>query len=155
MLTGSFVFAYYATPSVTRDLNLVVPLSASDVAAIMKAFSDEFYVDPEDARTALVSQRMFNLIHLQSGIKVDFIVRKDSEYRKVEFERRRAVRFGGIDTWIVSREDLILSKLLWSQESNSETQRRDSVRGLREEHRRPRQEQSGAMGRDRDFRHRG
>jgi hypothetical protein len=74
---------------------------------------------------AVQSQRMFNLMHLQSGIKVDFIIRKNSEYRKIEFERRRAVRFGDIDTWIVSREDLILSKLLWSQESNSETQRRD------------------------------
>jgi hypothetical protein len=125
MLTGSFALAYYATPRMTRDLDLVVHLSEGDVPTIIEAFSDEFYVDPEDARAAVVSQRMFNLMHLQSAIKVDFIVRKESEYRKVEFERRRAVRFAGIDTWIVSREDLMLSKLLWSLESNSETQRRD------------------------------
>src|SRR5579872_2060829 len=34
---------------------------------------------------------MFNLMHLGSAIKVDLIVRKDSEYRRVEFERRRSV----------------------------------------------------------------
>jgi hypothetical protein len=125
MLTGSFALAYYATPRMTRDLDLVVQLSEGDVPAIIEAFSDEFYVDPDDARTAVNSRRMFNLMHLRSGIKVDFIVRKESEYRKVEFERRTAVQFGGIATWIVSREDLILSKLLWSLESNSEIQRRD------------------------------
>lgn len=31
----------------------------------------------------------------------------------------------GVKTWIVSREDLILSKLVWAKEANSELQRRD------------------------------
>ena len=39
---------------------------------IVEAFSGEFYIDPEDARTAIISRRMFNLMHLQSAINVDF-----------------------------------------------------------------------------------
>ena len=35
----------------------------------------------------------------------------------------------GADVWVVSREDLILSKLLWARDSGSELQRRD-VRSL-------------------------
>ena len=35
----------------------------------------------------------------------------------------------GITTWIASREDLILSKLVWAQDSGSEQQLRD-VRSL-------------------------
>jgi hypothetical protein len=35
------------------------------------------------------------------------IVRKNSEYRHAEFERRKSVEFAGISTWITSREDLI------------------------------------------------
>jgi hypothetical protein len=64
-------------------------------------------------------------MHLDSGIKVDFIVRKSSEYRQVEFARRRAVRLAGVSTYIVSREDLALSKLVWARDSDSELQRRD------------------------------
>jgi hypothetical protein len=60
-----------------------------------------------------------------SGVKVDLIVRKSSEFRQVEFARRRAVAIAGIRTWIVSGEDLILSKLVWALDSNSELQRRD------------------------------
>jgi hypothetical protein len=44
---------------------------------------------------------------------------------QIEFARRRAVAIAGIRTWIVSCEDLILSKLVWALESNSELQRRD------------------------------
>ena len=64
-------------------------------------------------------------MHFASGIKVDLIVRKDSEYRHVEFARRKAVDLAGVSTWIASREDLILSKLVWAREANSELQRRD------------------------------
>ena len=59
------------------------------------------------------------------AVKIDLIVRKSTAYRKLEFSRRQAVSLGGVPTWIVSREDLILSKLEWSMESVSELQRRD------------------------------
>jgi hypothetical protein len=60
-----------------------------------------------------------------STVKVDLIIRKSSEFRQVEFARRQAVAIAGTRTWIVSCEDLILSKLVWALESNSELQRRD------------------------------
>jgi len=125
MLTGSFALAYYATPRMTRDLDIVVDLREKDVERFTGAFLADFYRDPGAAREAVAAQRMFNLMHLQTGIKVDFIVRKGTEYREVEFSRRRAVSFSGGETYIVSREDLILAKLVLAAESNSEMQRRD------------------------------
>ena len=79
----------------------------------------------------VLSQRQFNLMHFNSGLKVDLIIRKAAEYRQVEFARRREVEFAGVKTWIVAREDLILSKLVWAKDSNSELQQRD-VRSLKE-----------------------
>ena len=64
-------------------------------------------------------------VHLESGVKVDFIVRKSDEFRQVEFARRKPVAIANVQTWIVSCEDLILSKLVWALQSNSELQRRD------------------------------
>jgi hypothetical protein len=52
-------------------------------------------------------------------------VRKLSEFRQLEFSRRRLVQLGHESIWIVTREDLILSKLVWSVASGSELQRRD------------------------------
>jgi hypothetical protein len=64
-------------------------------------------------------------MHLESGVKVDFIVRKSSEFRQVEFARRQPIAIAGTRTWIVSCEDLILSKLVWALDSRSELQLRD------------------------------
>ena len=132
MLTGSFALGYYGKPRMTRDIDFVVALMDQHVPALMQAFSADFYIDEEDARSAIKSQRMFNLMHLGSGIKVDLIVRKDSEYRRVEFARRKSVNLAGIATWITAREDLILSKLVWARDSDSELQKRD-VRTLLDE----------------------
>lgn len=129
MLTGSFAMAYYATPRMTRDLDLVVALMEKDIEPLVAGFSADFYIDASAVRSAVKTQRLFNLMHLESGIKLDFIVRKDSEYRKVEFARRAQVEFAGVKVWIASREDLILSKLIWAQETDSDLQRRD-VRAL-------------------------
>jgi Nucleotidyl transferase AbiEii toxin, Type IV TA system len=125
MLTGSFALAYYATPRMTRDLDIVVALDDLSVERLVTALSADFYIDADMAREAVRSERLFNLMHLESGIKVDLIVRKSSEYRQVEFARRQAVTFATLRTWIVSPEDLILSKLVWARESRSELQMRD------------------------------
>ena len=125
MLTGSFAMAHYAAPRMTRDLDIVVALQPRDVPQVVAAFSAEFYIDADAAIAAIASERMFNLMHYGSGIKVDLIVRKSSEYRILEFSRRRHIEMGTIKTWIVSREDLILSKLVWAHDARSELQLRD------------------------------
>ena len=125
MLTGSFAMAHYGKPRMTRDLDIVVALGEDDVQGIVATLSPDFYIDADSVRSAVLSQRLFNLMHLATSIKVDLIVRKSSEYRQVEFARRQPVQLHGVKTWIVSREDLILSKLVWAKESRSELQLRD------------------------------
>jgi hypothetical protein len=84
MLTGSFAMAYYGRPRMTRDLDIVVSLDEEDVNGLVTALSPDFYIDADSVRSAVVSQRLFNLMHLSTSIKVDLIVRKGSEYRQVE-----------------------------------------------------------------------
>jgi len=48
-----------------------------------------------------------------------------SQCHQVEFARRQSVTLAGVPTWIVSREDLVLSKLVWAKQADSELQRRD------------------------------
>lgn len=112
-------------PSTISTLDFVVALMEQHVPGPVNVFCADFYIDEDDARTAVRSQRMFNLMHLVSGIKVDLIVRKDSEYRRVEFARRQPVNLAGVATWITAREDLILSKLVWARDAESELQKRD------------------------------
>ncbi|MEO6081149.1 MAG: hypothetical protein ABIQ86_15455 [Steroidobacteraceae bacterium] len=102
MLTGSVAMAYYATPRMTRDLDIVVNLVATDLNALVEAFAADFYIDRDAVREAIGSERLFNLMHFASAIKVDLIVRKSSEYRRLEFARRKHVQFGSIQARICS-----------------------------------------------------
>lgn len=124
MLTGSVAMNYYAEPRMTRDIDLVVALDPADSARLRVLFEPDYYVPP-DMEQAIRSKGMFNLVHVKSVVKVDIIVRKDEAYRRTEFARRQPVELPGFRAWIVAKEDLILSKLVWAKDSESELQRRD------------------------------
>jgi hypothetical protein len=129
MLTGSMAMNYYAEPRMTRDIDLVVALSAGDSEVIVRNFEQDYYVSREAVREAIAREGMFNLIHNETVIKVDVIVRKSSLYRRSEFERRARIHIEDFSTYIVSKEDLIISKLCWARDSHSELQLRD-IRNL-------------------------
>lgn len=129
MVTGSLAMMFYSLMRMTRDIDVVVELSLEDVDRFLDAFEPDYYIFPDEVRAAVRTRRLFNAIHQHSVMKVDFISRKESEYGKVAFARRRAFRIRDFETWVTSPEDLILAKLAWSSESRSETQQKD-IRAL-------------------------
>jgi hypothetical protein len=129
MVTGSFAANYYAVPRMTRDIDLVVELSPGDADRVCALFERDFYVERDAVRAAIDERSVFNLIHQAYVIKVDCIVRKDSEYRRTEFGRRRHGTVEAHDLAFVAPEDLIISKLDWMRQTRSEVQLAD-VRNL-------------------------
>ena len=125
MLTGSMAMNFYAQPRMTRDIDIVVALRREDGERIVNLFSPDYYISREAVDSSIAHESLFNLIHNESIIKVDCIVRKQDAYRLNEFNRRQRVKIDGFETWIVSKEDLILSKLYWAKDSHSEVQLRD------------------------------
>ncbi len=125
MLTGSVAMNFYAQPRMTRDIDVVVELSEQDVDKLIAACAAEYYVARESVERAVARRSIFNMIHDESVIKVDCIVRRNEIYRRTEFARRKQVTISDFTTWIVSREDLIISKLVWAKDSHSEMQLRD------------------------------
>src|ERR1700728_4635821 len=91
MLTGSMAMNYYAEPRMTRDIDLVVALASRDVESIVSLFHPDYYVSGEAVSDSIARESLFNLIHQESIIKVDCIIRKNSAYRLLEFERRQRV----------------------------------------------------------------
>ena len=78
-----------------------------------------------DGIRAVREHDMFNVLDTSTGWKIDLIVRKDRAFSVEEFARRTPVTIDGIDTYVASPEDSILSKLEWAKESGSEVQLRD------------------------------
>jgi hypothetical protein len=129
MLTGSLAMNFYATPRMTRDIDVVVALDAGDIDVIVDLFGSDYYLARESINRAIKYESVFNLIHTETIIKVDFIVRKSSDYRLLEFERRREITIQDFSVFVASKEDLVISKLDWARDSRSEFQFKD-VRNL-------------------------
>jgi len=125
MLTGSMAMNYYAQPRMTRDIDVVIAIGPEDVGRVAALFRPDYYVSEENIRESLAHESIFNLIHQESVIKVDCIIRQSSDYRRVEFERRERISILDFTTFIVSKEDLIISKLFWAKNSHSEIQLAD------------------------------
>lgn len=125
MFTGSMAMNFYAVPRMTRDVDIVVELQQPDAQKIYNLFEKDFYIDLKMILDAIKNHGMFNIIHYESVFKVDFIVKKDHPYRIEEFKRKRKISFEGMDIFIVSPEDLIISKLIWIKDSMSEQQIKD------------------------------
>jgi hypothetical protein len=129
MLTGSMAMNYYAQPRMTRDIDVVVAIVPEDVERVAILFRPDYYVSEDNIRESVAHESIFNLIHQESVIKVDCIIRKSSQYRRLEFDRRQKISIRDFTTFILSKEDLIISKLLWAKDSVSEVQLAD-VRNL-------------------------
>jgi len=109
----------------TRDIDIVIEVSKPDIERFFQVFQKDFYIDSDAVHEAIDHQSMFNIIHNDSVYKIDFIIRKNAEYRHTEFQRKQQVMLNEVPVWIVAPEDLILSKLFWAKESSSEMQIKD------------------------------
>ena len=125
MLTGSMALNFYTNPRMTRDIDVVIEVKREDASRLMDLFGPDYYISREAVRESLANESMFNVVHNESLIKVDCIVRKRGRFRQNEFDRRQRVVIEDFETSIVSKEDLILSKLFWAKDSHSEFQLRD------------------------------
>ncbi|MCC5946578.1 MAG: nucleotidyl transferase AbiEii/AbiGii toxin family protein [Bernardetiaceae bacterium] len=125
MLSGSLAMGFYTIQRTTRDLDIVIDLQEKHLSVFFEAFSKGYYCPKDSIKIEIARKGMFNLIDFQTGVKIDFMVKKNSPYRNTEFQRRRREELEGFALWVVSLEDLILSKIIWIQELKSERQIED------------------------------
>ena len=125
MLSGSVAMSLYTEPRFTRDFDFVVHLGIGDIDNLVNYFKDDYYCDSDAVKEAIKRKSMFNIIDPKISYKADFVILKDDEFSLTEFERRKKIIFLDMKIYIVSVEDLLLSKLIWIQEITSSTQMDD------------------------------
>ena len=127
MVAGSFASNFHGVPRMTQDADLVVELGEASAARLASALGGAFYVSDEAVRDAVRQRGMFNVIHLETGFKVDVVVRKNRPFSDVEFRRRVSGTLAGDPVSFASAEDTILSKLEWARAGSRSVSTRDAV----------------------------
>ncbi len=127
MVSGSFGSSFHGQPRATRHVDIVIAPTEQQLLQFVDSLGEDYYVSLEAARDALVNKSMFNIIDIQNGWKADFVIRKDRPFSRQEFERKYIAKLEGLDVWMASPEDIILSKLEWGKENQSERQFHDAL----------------------------
>ena len=125
MLSGSVALSIYTLPRATRDFDFVVHLQSKDVQSLTDTFQEGYYCDADAINDAIINGSMFNIIDHCSGFKADFVILKNEPFRQTEFNRKIEIEFEGMKVFVVSPEDLLLSKLIWIQDFQSKIQMED------------------------------
>ncbi|MBS0031377.1 DUF6036 family nucleotidyltransferase [Chitinophaga sp. 22321] len=125
MLSGSVAMSLYIVPRATRDFDFIIHLESKDIDRFIANFEAGYYCDKDAIQDAINRRSMFNIIDHASGFKADFVVLKSDPFRQMEFSRKVQIDFYGQVVYVVSVEDLLISKLIWIQTYQSPIQMED------------------------------
>lgn len=127
MIGGSQASVYYGDPRFTQDIDVVTDLRLQHITALVDRFpADEFYMSTEAAREAVETRGQFNIIHPSSGLKVDVFVNKDTDYDRLRLGRRQRLPLvPGSEAYFARPEDIILYKMIYFREGQSDVHVRD------------------------------
>lgn len=123
-VTGGVAVTVWGRPRYTADIDIVIDIAPQKLKQLIDALlkiDEGIYLDinKETPISFIKKQGGFNLVHSQSGVKVDFVIKKDDEFSQIEIQRAIRKDFHGQKIYFISPEDLILIKLLWHKDSGS------------------------------------
>ena len=92
---GSIASSAHGVARASVDGDVVAELGPAHVAPFVAALRDTYYVPEERIRDAVARRASFNVIHLDTLLKVDVFVSRDRPFDRRAFERSRPASIGG------------------------------------------------------------
>ena len=125
-LAGSMASSVHGMYRATADADFVAALRPHHAEPLARLLQPAFYADLEAIRAAIASLRSFNVIHLDSMVKVDVFVASTAPFHLMQM-RRRVLQAAGPDSqttfYVASAEDTVLAKLQWYRDGGGVSDR--------------------------------
>ena len=114
---GSIASSLYGTPRATIDVDMVADIKNSQILPLKVLLQKNYYIDEQMIADAVRRKSSFNLIHLETMIKIDIFIYSDDPYQKSAISRRVKDTLEESDQtvefYFSSPEDVIINKLQW------------------------------------------
>lgn len=135
MITGGVASVIYGDPRFTRDIDIVLDLSADSIAELTRAFAgDAYYVPPLETlreEAARSPAGHFNVIHRDTALRADIYLAGADPLHAWAFGHRRRMPFDDIAMWVAPPEYVVVRKLQYYEASGSDRHLRDVAMMLR------------------------
>jgi Nucleotidyl transferase AbiEii toxin, Type IV TA system len=128
---GSIASMAYGEPRYTRDIDVVVQLTPENASAFAARFPrPDFYVDHALVLETAQGGGQFNIIHIESGMKIDIYVPVDSLQHE-QLTHARVMTPLGVPARVSGPEELIVMKMRYYALGDTERHLRDVASMLR------------------------
>ncbi|HEM49037.1 MAG TPA: hypothetical protein ENO27_02385 [Caldithrix sp.] len=119
---GSIASSLHGIARATIAVDVIADISQTHVIDLINFLSDTYYIEEEPIREAINRKSSFNLIHLDTMIKIDVFIHKKDPFNKSAITRKhKDLLVEGddeTDYYFASPEDVILNKLRWYEMTN-------------------------------------
>lgn len=129
MLVGAFSVSRYGIARSTKDADFVVELGDRSIGDLLRRLGSGFDLDPQMRfeRATGTTRQIISVPDVPFIVEL-FQLSKD-DHDQERFRRRRASRLFGLEVWLPSAEDVVVTKLRWALNAGR-SKDRDDVRGV-------------------------
>lgn len=123
---GSLASSARGLARASIDVDLVVDLGPRHVGPLVAALRPSYYVSAESIADAIAERSSFNVIHLDSMLKVDLFVAPGRDFDTAALSRatREALDDESGRTFpVATAEDIVLAKLSWFRSGGERSER--------------------------------
>ncbi|HTH49015.1 MAG TPA: nucleotidyltransferase [Candidatus Limnocylindria bacterium] len=115
MLVGSFARNYYAEPRSTKDADIVLTMNKTTLAVFLASLGPDLRLDNQMSFETNTGTMRNILMHPESGFTVELFYLSDDPYDQERFGRRRKTNYDGVPTFVLTAEDVVVTKLRWAR----------------------------------------
>jgi len=114
---GSIASSIHGMARATMDIDIVADVKLHHISLLKRELEKSYYIDEDMIKEAIQNSSSFNLIHLETVIKIDVFIFKDISYQRSVLARKIKDTLEDDDVktefYFSSPEDIIISKLQW------------------------------------------
>ena len=126
-ISGSIASSVFGLARATLDIDIVADVKDHHVSLLRQELEKSYYISEEMMKDAIQSKSSFNLIHLETSIKIDVFLIGESPHQQSAIQRRVRDTFEDDDVqteyYFSSPEDVIISKLKWYESGGKVSER--------------------------------
>jgi hypothetical protein len=129
ILVGSLSSSYYGVSRLTKDADFVIQLGSLSLSQLASYLGPDFRLDPQMTFESVTLTYRFVMTVPSIRFIIEFFQLSDDPHDQERFRRRRRVTFLDRDVTLPTVEDVIITKLRWSQKGRR-TKDREDVRDV-------------------------
>jgi len=118
VLVGSLATNFHGIPRSTRDADIVVSLGASTLDRLADLFVPDLWIQPQTSFETVTGSIRHVIEVRDSPFIIELFGFGDDPHDRARLARRQRVRVLDHDTWVLTAEDVVITKLRWGMHAN-------------------------------------